>query len=733
MTTRVLTRLRESEITQKENISPMKISTILEKIDEHQLFVPAFQREYVWKRDDAKQLVDSLIKEYPTGTMLTWETANPPELKGDHKYNANQGAVKLLLDGQQRITTLYMLINGKIPPYYTAPEIMNDTRGLYVNVETLELSYYMKTKMENKPAWRNITDVFQRKVRAKDIVRALEDTGEEVSRDRDDLIDDNFRAIENILSREFPEQTIPVKASIREAIDIFYKVNASGVALTDAELALAQISGYWPEARDLFKAKLAALKDEGFVFKLDFIIYVLLGCLHHQGSEMKKLHDPENKDALREAWKLLDKQVLDYVVNLMRSNAYVDHTQEINSIYALVPIIVYCFDKGGAHLSDTEIRKVVKWFYYSQIRARYVSQLPQKLDRDLRTLLESESPFDDLLQVIADERRLEITPEEMEGRAIGHPMFSMMRWYLKSRGAVCLTTGVNLRRNMGEKYQLELDHIFPYSRLKAAGYGKGNRVKYALAQEFTNRAILTQVANRTKSAAPAKNYLSTVVEKFPKALGLQCIPEDETLWELEKYEDFLAERCRMLSKSLNEFLEGITSTDETATPVTIEEMIAEGESDELEFKSTLRWDLREGKVNKKLEEVIQKTVAAFANSDGGTLLIGVADDGEILGLDNDYASLGDADKDKFEMHLRNLLSNAFGKSLAASRVKIRFPEVDGVEICHLDIQQHHEPLVLPVTDKNGQKTEKFFVRNGNASQEIPMSEMNAYMKERFKS
>jgi len=81
----------------------MKISTILDKIDERQLFVPAFQREYVWKREDAKQLLDSLIKTYPTGTMLTWETNNPPELKGHHKYNEKQGAVRILLDGQQRI------------------------------------------------------------------------------------------------------------------------------------------------------------------------------------------------------------------------------------------------------------------------------------------------------------------------------------------------------------------------------------------------------------------------------------------------------------------------------------------------------------------------------------------------------------------------------------------------------------------------------------------------------
>lgn len=229
----------------------MKISAALDKIDERQLFVPAFQREYVWRREDAKQLIDSLIREYPTGTMLTWETGTPPELKGPYRYDPRQGAVRILLDGQQRLTTLYMLVRGEIPPYYTQPEILNDTRGLYVNVETLELEYYMKLKMQNDPRWQNLTDIFQKKVRVRDIVRTLEERGETVIRRQDDRIDDNMRAIERILDRDFPEQTIPIRASIREAIDIFYKVNASGVSLTDAELALAQISGYWPEARRL--------------------------------------------------------------------------------------------------------------------------------------------------------------------------------------------------------------------------------------------------------------------------------------------------------------------------------------------------------------------------------------------------------------------------------------------------------------------------------------------------
>jgi hypothetical protein len=709
----------------------MKISTALDKIDEHQLYVPAFQREYVWDREHTKQLIDSLVKQYPTGTMLTWETATPPELKGPHKYDAKQGAVRILLDGQQRITTLYMLVRGEIPPYYTAAEIMNDTRGLYVNVETLELSYYVKTRMENDPRWQNITDIFKKKIRAKDIVRALEDKGETISRERDDRMDDNTRAIENILDRDFPEQTIPVRASIREAIDIFYKVNASGVSLTDAELALAQISGYWPEARDTFKRKLAELADNGFVFNLDFVVYVLLGCLHHAGADMKKLHDTSNSAPLRQAWQLLDKQVLDYAISLLRSHAYVDHTDEINSVYALVPIIVYCFDKGGGHLTDTEIRKLVKWFYYSQIRTRYVSQLPQKLDHDLRVVRDSENPFDELLAVIQEERRLEITPDEFVGRSISHPLFGLMRWYLKSRNAVCFTTGVALRQAMGKKYALENDHIFPFSKLKAHGYGRDNRIKYSLAQELTNRAILTQVANRTKSGIDAKSYLTEVKERFPDSLALQCVPEDTSLWNIENYQSFLHERRTMLAQRLNAFLTKITETKPSQAAVTLEQMIAEGEDEELEFKSSLRWDLEEQKPNKKLEEIVLKTIAAFANGQGGTLLIGVRDDGKVLGLEGDYLALGGANRDKFELHLRNVLNENFGAAFVASRLTVSFPIVDNIEICQVDVQPAKTPVVIKLKDKNGQAQQKFYVRSGNSSQELSLVEMQAYLSERF--
>lgn len=708
----------------------MKISQILDKIDENQLFVPAFQREYVWKRENAKNLVDSLIKGYPTGTMLIWETNNPPELKGGWKYDPIQGAVKIILDGQQRITTLYFLIRDKVPPYYTKKEILTDPRQLYVNIDTLELQYYKKTIMQKNPYWVNITDIFQKKVREREIVKNIKTNGNNLTTEEEDRIYDNFRAIENILDRDFLEQHIPVKASLKDAIDIFYIVNDSGVNLTDAELALAQISGYWPEARSIFKAKLEKMKEDGFVFKLDFIIYCLLGVLYFSGSDMTKLHGEGNRDKIKKAWEKLDNEVLDYVINLLRTHAYVDHTDEINSVYAIVPIVTFVYHKGKDNISQERINKIVKWFYYSQIRQRYVSQLPQKLDKDLNIVRNAEHPFDELLNNIKLERFLEITPEEFIGVGIRHALYSLMRWYFKSKGAVCFTTGVGIRQNMGKKYSLEWDHIFPYSLLKKRGYNLNNRHKYALAQEITNRVILTQTANRRKGKRDPKGYLLDIKERFPNALKLQVVPEKEEMWELENYEKFLQERRKKLASELNEFLKNLTTIEETEEEVSIEDLITEGESNELEFKSSLRWDYKQENVNRELESVILKSISSFANSDGGKLIIGVDDDGNVLGLDHDYASLK-GNSDEFELHLRNLVNKSFGKNIAASGISITFHKIEVSEICLIDVSPWDKPLYLEVMDKNGKKSKKFYIRSGNSSQELELDEISEYINARF--
>ena len=164
------------------------------------------------------------------------------------------------------------------------------------------------------------------------------------------------------------------------------------------------------------------------------------------------------------------------------------------------------------------------------------------------------------------------------------------------------------------------------------------------------------------------------------------------------------------------------------------DLITQGESAQLEFKSTARWDLRENKKSKVMEEVILKTVAAFLNSDGGTLLIGVADDGTVLGLQPDYQTLkqGKQDRDGYELWLMGLLLNGLGKPMAPF-IAISFGTVDGQDICQVTVQPGPEPAYITLKDpKSGQAVEWFCIRTGNQTQKLDKpSDLAKYLANRW--
>ena len=161
-------------------------------------------------------------------------------------------------------------------------------------------------------------------------------------------------------------------------------------------------------------------------------------------------------------------------------------------------------------------------------------------------------------------------------------------------------------------------------------------------------------------------------------------------------------------------------------------LIGKGETELVEFKSSLRWDYREEKVNKVLEDVILKSIAAFANAKGGILLIGVNDDLEIIGLEPDFKTLKKQDADFFELHLRKLINNQYGIRFSNKHLLMQFPELDAQIICVIHIAAGDIPIYLKTKNKQGQEVEKFYVRSGNASQEIiSLKEINEYIKGHF--
>ena len=166
---------------------------------------------------------------------------------------------------------------------------------------------------------------------------------------------------------------------------------------------------------------------------------------------------------------------------------------------------------------------------------------------------------------------------------------------------------------------------------------------------------------------------------------------------------------------------------ETGEEKDIAEMMESGEHDKLEFKTSLRWDVQRQQVNKELEKTVMKTVAAFLNSEGGHLLIGVSDSGQPIGLESDFHSLPKCDSDGFENHFNNLFNNMIGPEFRR-KVRLKFSNIWGKTICLVNIESSHKPVYL----KTG-NSEDFYIRTGNVTTPLRMSEVATYVSSWWKN
>jgi uncharacterized membrane protein YdbT with pleckstrin-like domain len=155
--------------------------------------------------------------------------------------------------------------------------------------------------------------------------------------------------------------------------------------------------------------------------------------------------------------------------------------------------------------------------------------------------------------------------------------------------------------------------------------------------------------------------------------------------------------------------------------LSILDLILEGEHSRLEFKQTLRYDLKKKDVNKILEKAVMKTVAAFLNSNGGTLLIGITDSGGIYGLEDDYHTLVRKDRDGFENHFSQIMKVMIGAEFR-QHVTLLFEKIEDKDVCLVEVEKSNRPAYLKA---NGE--EEFFIRTGNSTSPLKISEVNTYI------
>jgi hypothetical protein len=304
------------------------ISWWLDAIENKELVLPEFQREFTWSKDQIKTLVDSMLKEYPTGALLFWKTKNVPALKNMPDF-APDHRVLILLDGQQRLTSLYMLMKDAIPPYYNAADITNDPRNLCYNLLTREFLYFTPQLMEGRPEWVLVKDCFCGNGRVSPMpiaqALALAECGDNQEPEPDTAktieffqrVDANHKALLAIESIAVPVMYVEDGTSLKDALTVFDRVNSQGTPLTEADIALAHMCSNWPEIRRKFKEKRAELKQLGFDFGLTFYIRAMNAVINCR-AEYSLLHGLKEAD-LQEGWAKLDK-ILDFLVNYILIN-----------------------------------------------------------------------------------------------------------------------------------------------------------------------------------------------------------------------------------------------------------------------------------------------------------------------------------------------------------------------------------------------------------------------------
>ena len=695
------------------------IQDLLNQINRGEILLPEFQRGYVWNRDQVRGLMQSLYRKHPTGHLLIWRTYKPSLVRGAE--TAGDGHSLLLLDGQQRLTTLFVLFNGKAPQFYEGESLFFD---LHFNIQTEEFRFWQTSRMDNNPVWIGVYEFLS------EGLTALLERLESLDQDRRTIIQQNLARLSRLDKvRDYTytvDQVDGEDYGVEEVVEIFNRVNSRGTPLTKADLALAHICSIWPQARAELRAFSADMEKTGFKVDLTFLVRCLAGVATKsvvlEGSFMRT-----PAEALKDAWKKVQ-PALEHLVLVLRQDAFICSLDDLPTNNVLVPTTIYLARHGGRFPTNSIKRRFVRWILLAGLWARYSGASETKLQQDVALVSGHDiDPTHELEAAILKERgRVTLEASDLERARINSAVALLGRIVARSRGARDWFTGIHIYDQATGKGQGEQRHlIFSKPVLEHSGFDSNDTTRI---NALANRVFLSQKPHRQYRTTTPAEYLPDVENNQPGALKAQSVPMDRELWKPERFLDFLVARRRLLADAMNGFITNLIPDTE---PGTIDEqgvrrVLADGEGEKVEFKSSLRWDRRKERVNKDLEGIVVKTLAGFLNARGGTLLIGVDDVGRAAGLAPDYSTLKKNDRDGFELHLHQLVVRDLGEAAASSFLTVNFHEIDSQDICQITV----EPSDHAIYFEHG-GTAVFYLRIGNATRALPVDETVKYVQRQW--
>lgn len=528
----------------------MKISTILDHIDSGHMALPEFQRGYVWNRDQVRGLLDSLYRHHPIGGLLVWATESKSAMhRGDGPLAA--GVVKLLLDGQQRITSLYGIVRGKPPKFFDGNA--QAFTGLRFHLETETFAFYQPLKMQGDPLWIYLTELMQKGTGGLGELVANLSQSPHLAPKVGEYVGRLSRLLSIVDVDLHVEEVTGADKSLDVVVDIFNRVNSGGTKLSKGDLALAKICADWPEARDTMKQLLNKWSTSGYHFNLDWLLRsvntVLTGeakfsFLHEKSAE-------EVQDGLKRATKRIDS-----CLNMISGRLGLDHDDVLFGRFA-VPVMVCFLDQRDGKLDVKERDKLLFWFVQAGMWGRFSGSTESFIDKDLEALQGDGDALEKLLeQLRLWHGGLRAEAGHFAGWSLGARFYPVLYMLTRMGNAKDWGTGLPLKSSLlGKMSRLEVHHIFPKAQLYKMKH------KRPEVNALANFCFQTKETNLEISKRLPEEYFPVFEERHPGGLASQWIPMDRELWKMKNYHDFLAARRELLAAETNRCMEELLHGD----------------------------------------------------------------------------------------------------------------------------------------------------------------------------
>ncbi|OVE73942.1 hypothetical protein BVX94_02390 [bacterium B17] len=740
------------------------LSSLVKYIELGEIGLPDIQRPFVWKNSKVRDLFDSMYRGYPVGYFLFWENAADDNAKVIGADAKQKPARMLIVDGQQRLTSLYAVVKGVpvLRENYEQEHIQIAFNPLEERFEVADAAIRRdKAFIPNiSLLWSSETDLFEV---VDDYTEKLGAT-RELSAEDAKKIRKAIAKLQNLMT--FPFTTLALAADIgeEEVSEVFVRINSKGTPLNQADFILTLMSVFWDKGRSeledfcrdarqpsagepsSFNHFIVPSPDQllrvnvGLGFRRARLKYVY-SILRGKDLDTEKFSDERRVaqfDRLKSAQdRTLNLQYWHDFMNCVRQAGFRSGKMISSQNNLLFSYILYLMGRTEFGIDEFRLRQVIsRWFFMSSLTGRFTGSPESAMEFDLARFREvtDGNAFLSILESACD---LALTddfwgitlPNDLATSSPRSPSLFAYNASLVLLDAKALFSSMKISDLLDPashaiRSAVERHHLFPKAYL---GKEPLNITALRDTNQIANFALLEWGDNAEISDTAPEEYLPVMKERFNEheladMYNWHALPDG---WEKMEYHAFLEQRRERIAQVTREGYKrlclGAAEQVTAPPPPNLDKLLQQGESGEVEFKATLRVNLHTGQRDPRMEHAVLKTIAGFLNNAGGVLVIGVSDDGTTQGIAVDEFE----NEDKMSLHLTNIIKSKLGVDVMVN-IHIHFEDRDDQRVMMVRAISSKKPIFL----KDG-NAEHFYIRTGPSTSELSPSQTQDFIKQRF--